>query len=87
MAEEQPNQSQDSGLDDDVDLWEPVTYEPKPCPHCGTYITEGCEAYWVVENPSDGFYMPYCNEFHYQAHKKIGLWAVGNGLNPAPLEI
>jgi hypothetical protein len=62
--------------DSDIDLWEPVAFETRQCPHCKTYIVEGeaADAYWVVENPTDGFYTPYCNEFHYQAHHRIGVF-------------
>lgn len=73
--------------DRDIDFWMPIAHETKQCPQCGTYIPEGSEAYWVIENPTDGFYTPYCNEYHYQAHNKVGLWAEKNKLDPAPLSL
>ncbi len=73
--------------DSDVDLWMPVALDVIPCPHCGVYLTAGVDTYNVVQNPSDGFYTPFCNEFHYQMHNKVGLWADTEIVDPAPLDL
>lgn len=87
MAEAEPDESKDSRLDidADIDAWIPVDIQPEPCPYCAVLVTT--DGYWVVENPDDVQYTPYCNEFHYQAYKKIGLWAEEKKFEPSPLEL
>ena len=87
MATEEQRPGENPGLDDDIDSWVPIAYQPKACPFCSHMIFETEDAYWVVENPADEFYSPYCNEFHYQAQKKIGLWAEMEKTEPTPLEL
>lgn len=73
MAEPESRQSQDTGLDFLSPEWSPVVSGLHLCPHCGQQIEEG-NAYWVIESRDEGFYTPYCNEFHWMAYHKIGVF-------------
>lgn len=85
MAEQESEQSEDTGLDPELD--EILSREPEVrislCPHCQREVNG--DGYWVIENSTDGFYTGYCNEFHYQIHHRVGLWAEEQLPPPLPL--
>jgi hypothetical protein len=69
--------------DDDFDGL-PIPYEPCPCLHCGILLQSEIVGYGSIENPTDGFYTPWCNKFHYDAYHQTGLW---QQQDPPPLSL
>lgn len=78
MAGEEPESSEDSGLDEfaDIDI---LFGQDCPveridlCPFCQKPVDGS--GFWVLENREDFGYTGYCNQLHHDAHHRIGLWA------------